>query len=155
MLDSKDRTLLALLQQDCTTCLQDLAAEVNLTPNPCWKRIKRLEEEGFITGKVALLSKEKLGLSLTAFVMIKTQHHSHEWYRAFVSQVGHMPEVMSFFRTTGEYDYFLEVVVSDIKGFDEFYKKLVKSVSGLRDVTSSFSMEQIKYTTQLPLQKTR
>lgn len=155
MLDSKDKALLALLQQDCTTCLQDLAAEVNLTPNPCWKRIKRLEEEGIITGKVALLSKEKLGLSLTAFVMIKIQHHSQECYKNFSSQVIHMPEVMSVYRTTGKYDYFLVVVVSDIKRFDEFYKKLVKSVSGIRDITSSFSMEQIKYTTQLPLQKTR
>ncbi|MDH8045635.1 Lrp/AsnC family transcriptional regulator, partial [Klebsiella pneumoniae] len=90
-------------------------------------------------------------LSLTAFVMIKTQNHSHDWYKHFVSQVNSMPEVMTFFRTTGEYDYLLQVVVSDMKGYDSFYKKLVSSVSGLSDVTSSFSMEEIKYTTQLPL----
>lgn len=151
MLDKKDKELLRLLQHDCTLCLQDLAAAVDLTPNPCWKRIKRLEDEGIITGRVALLSKDKLNLSLAAFVMIKTQNHSHDWYKHFVSQVNSMPEVMTFFRTTGEYDYLLQVVVSDMKGYDSFYKKLVSSVSGLSDVTSSFSMEEIKYTTQLPL----
>lgn len=129
MLDNKDKELLRLLQHDCTLCLQDLAAAVDLTPNPCWKRIKRLEEEGYIIGRVALLNKEKLELALTAFVMIKTQNHNHEWYVHFVSQVRHMPEVMAFFRTTGEYDYLLQVVVSDIKGYDKFYKKLVKSVN--------------------------
>ena len=151
MLDKKDKELLRLLQCDCTQCLHDLAAAVALTPNPCWKRIKRLEDEGIIIGRVALLDKNKLNLSLTAFVMVKTQNHSDDWYKHFVSQVNSMPEVITFFRTTGEYDYLLQVVVSDMKGYDSFYKKLVSSVSGLSDVTSSFSMEEIKYTTQLPL----
>lgn len=151
MLDRKDRELLQLLQQDCSVCIQELAAAVNLTPNPCWKRIKRLEEEGVITGRVALLSKEKLNLSLTAFVLIKTQQHNHEWYHVFVSAVKDMPEVMGFYRTAGEYDYMLRVVVSDIKGYDGFYKKLVKNVNGLSNVTSCFAMEEIKCTTQLPL----
>ncbi|CAI2534680.1 Leucine-responsive regulatory protein [Serratia proteamaculans] len=151
MLDKKDKELLKLLQCDCTLSLQDLAEAVNLTPNPCWKRIKRLEDEGFIIGRVALLSKIKLNLSLTAFVMIKTRNHSHEWYKDFVSQVDDMVEVISLFRTTGEYDYLLQVVVSDMKGYDDFYKKLVRLVNELSDVTSSFSMEEIKYTTQIPL----
>jgi Lrp/AsnC family transcriptional regulator len=151
MLDNKDKELLRLLQIDCTLCLQELAEAVNLTPNPCWKRIRRLEEEGFIIGRVALLSKEKLNLSLTVFVMIKTQVHGHGWYDDFVSKVTHMPEVIGFFRTSGEYDYFLQVMVSDIKRYDDFYKKLIGSVNGLSDVTSSFSMEQIKHSTQLPL----
>uniref|UniRef100_A8GDF9 Transcriptional regulator, AsnC family n=1 Tax=Serratia proteamaculans (strain 568) TaxID=399741 RepID=A8GDF9_SERP5 len=151
MLDKKDKELLKLLQCDCTLSLQDLAEAVNLTPNPCWKRIKRLEDEGFIIGRVALLSKSKLNLSLTAFVMIKTRNHSHEWYKDFVSQVDDMVEVISLFRTTGEYDYLLQVVVSDMKGYDDFYKKLVRLVNELSDVTSSFSMEEIKYTTQIPL----
>ncbi|KAB1579177.1 Lrp/AsnC family transcriptional regulator [Serratia marcescens] len=151
MLDRKDRELLQLLQRDCSLCIQELAAAVNLTPNPCWKRIKRLEEEGVIIGRVALLSKEKLSLTLTAFVLIKTQQHNHEWYHAFVSAVKDMPEVMGFYRTAGKYDYMLKVVVSDIKGYDGFYKKLVKSVNGLSNVTSCFAMEEIKCTTQLPL----
>lgn len=151
MLDKKDKELLHLLQTDCTTPLQDLAAAVNLTPNPCWKRIKRLENEGYISKRVALLDKDKLGLELTAFVMIKTQDHSTDWYRQFVTQIEQMSEILSFFRTTGEYDYLLQVLVTDIKSYDHFYKKLVKSVKGLTEVTSSFAMEQIKYTTSLPL----
>jgi len=151
MLDKKDKELLRLLQHDCTLCLQDLADAIDLTPNPCWKRIKRLEEEGFIISRVALLSKDKLNLSLTALVMIKTQNHNHDWYKNFVIQVNRIPEVITFFRTTGEYDYFLKVVVSDMKGYDSFYKKLVSSVNGLSEVTSLFSMEEIKNTTQLPL----
>lgn len=151
MLDRKDRELLILLQRDCSVCIQELAAAVNLTPNPCWKRIKRLEAEGVITGRVALLSKEKLNLSLTAFVLIKTQQHNHDWYRAFVSAVKDMAEVQGFYRTAGEYDYMLKVVVADIKGYDAFYKKLVKNVTGLSNVTSCFAMEEIKSTTELPL----
>ncbi|HHA1936114.1 TPA: Lrp/AsnC family transcriptional regulator [Enterobacter ludwigii] len=151
MLDRKDRELLILLQRDCSVCIQELAAAVNLTPNPCWKRIKRLEAEGVITGRVALLSKEKLNLSLTAFVLIKTQQHNHDWYHAFVSAVKDMAEVQGFYRTAGEYDYMLKVVVADIKGYDAFYKKLVKNVTGLSNVTSCFAMEEIKSTTELPL----
>jgi len=151
MLDKKDKELLKLLQQDCTISLQELAEAVGLTTNPCWKRIKRLEDEGFIIGRVALLSKVKLNLSLTAFVMLKTQNHSQDWYKNFVSEVSFMPEVIHFFRTTGEYDYILQVLVSDMKGYDAFYKKLVRSISGLSDVTSTFAMEEIKFTTQLPV----
>lgn len=150
-MDNKDKELLRLLQNDCNTCLQDLAIAVNLTPNPCWKRIKRLEEEGVITARVALLNKNKIGLSLTAYVMVKTQNHNHLWYEEFISQVNGMPEVINFSRTTGEYDYLLQVVVSDMRGYDIFYKKLVKSVNGLSEVTSSFAMEEIKNITQLPL----
>lgn len=151
MLDKKDKELLRLLQRDSNVCLQDLSIAVDLTPNPCWKRIKRLEAQGIIIGHVALLNKDKLNLSLTAFVMIKTQNHSHEWYNYFVPKITEMPEVIAFFRTTGKYDYLLQVVVSDMKGYDKFYKKLVRSVNELSEVISCFSMEDIKYTTQLPL----
>lgn len=151
MIDKKDRQLLALLQDNCDRSLQELAETVGLTPNPCWKRIKRLEQEGYIRGRVALLNKTLLGLDLTAFVMIKTHQHNVKWHQAFVDKIQEFPEVVGFFRTTGEYDYFLQVVVSDIKGYDRFYKNLVRSVEGLCDVTSSFAMEEIKAITQLPL----
>lgn len=147
MLDKIDRKLLALLQQDCTLSLQALAEAVNLTTTPCWKRLKRLEDDGILIGKVALLDPEKIGLGLTAFVLIKTQHHSSEWYCRFVTVVTEMPEVLGFWRMAGEYDYLMRVQVADMKRYDEFYKRLVNSVPGLSDVTSSFAMEQIKYTT--------
>ncbi|NDL65015.1 Lrp/AsnC family transcriptional regulator [Acerihabitans arboris] len=151
MLDKTDRKLLSLLQQDCTLPLQALADAVNLTSTPCWKRLKRLEEAGIVRAKVALLDNEKLGLALTAFVLIKTQQHNSDWYHAFVAQVTGMPEVLAFYRMAGEYDYLMQVVVSDMKSYDNFYKRLVNGVPGLIDVTSSFAMEQIKNTTVLPL----
>ncbi|MBC6502073.1 Lrp/AsnC family transcriptional regulator [Citrobacter freundii] len=152
MLDKIDRKLLGLLQQDCTLSLQALADAVNLTTTPCWKRLKRLEDDGVLLGRVALLDPEKLGLGLTAFVLIKTQHHSSEWYCRFVTEVTGMPEVLGFWRMAGEYDYLMRVQVADMKSYDEFYKRLVNSVPGLSDVTSSFAMEQIKYTTALPIE---
>ena len=151
MIDKIDRKLLSLLQNDCTLSLQALADAVNLTTTPCWKRLKRLEDEGIIQGRVALLDPEKLNLGLTAFVLIKTQHHSSEWYSQFVTVVSRMPEVLGFWRMAGEYDYLMRVQVADMKRFDDFYKRLVNQVPGLSDVTSSFAMEQIKYTTALPL----
>ncbi|AWH87847.1 Lrp/AsnC family transcriptional regulator [Limnobaculum parvum] len=151
MLDKIDRKILTLLQKDCTLSLQTLADEVSLTSTPCWKRLKRLEDEGYIRHKVALLDAEKLGLSLTAFVLIKTQCHSRDWYQSFVDCVEDMPEVMAFYRMAGEYDYLMRVQVADMKSFDNFYKRLVNSVSGLSDVTSSFAMEEIKLTTCLPI----
>lgn len=155
MLDKVDLQLLELLQKDCSLSLQVLAEQVNLTSTPCWKRLKRLEDEGYIRGKVALLDSEKLGIGLTAFVMIKTQNHTLEWYEQLVLQVSLMPEVLGFYRMAGEYDYLLQVQVADMKSYDRFYKRLVMSVKGLTDVTSSFAMEQIKYTTALPLSDSR
>ena len=132
--------------------VQALADAVNLTTTPCWKRLKRLEDDGVLLGRVALLDPEKLGLGLTAFVLIKTQHHSSDWYCQFVSEVTQMAEVLGFWRMAGEYDYLLRVQVADMKRYDDFYKRLVNSVPGLSDVTSSFAMEQIKYTTALPVE---
>lgn len=152
MLDKIDRKLLALLQQDCTLSLQALADAVNLTTTPCWKRLKKLEDDGIIRGRVALLDKEKLGLGLTAFMLIKTQQHSRQWYQEFVSVVQSQPEVMAFYRMAGEYDYLLRIQVADMKQYDALYKRLVNGVSGLIDVTSSFAMEEIKYTTALPVE---
>ncbi len=151
MLDKIDRKLLSLLQQDCTLSLQALADAVNLTTTPCWKRLKKLEDDGVVRAKVALLDPEKLGLGLTAFVLIKTQQHSSEWYSKFVAVVEEMPEVLGFWRMAGEYDYLMRVQVADMKRYDDFYKRLVNGIPGLADVTSSFAMEQIKYTTALPI----
>ncbi|PWC18549.1 Lrp/AsnC family transcriptional regulator [Brenneria corticis] len=151
MIDKTDRTLLGLLQQDCTLSLQTLAESVNLTSTPCWKRLKRLEEEGYIRGRVALLDNELLGLGLTAFVLLKTQQHNSVWYQTFTRVVSEMPEVLSFYRMAGEYDYLMQVQVADMKSYDDFYKRLVNGIPGLVDVTSSFAMERIKYTTALPL----
>ncbi|GAB7219648.1 Lrp/AsnC family transcriptional regulator [Vibrio comitans] len=152
-LDKTDKTLLAMLQKDATLSLADLAEAVNLTTTPCWKRLKRLEEDGVIQNRVALLDPEKLGLSFTAFVLIKTSDHSHEWYQQFVETVSEFEQVMEFYRMAGDYDYMLKVLAQDMQSFDNFYKTLVNSVSGISNVTSTFAMESIKYTTELPLGK--
>ncbi|WP_252176948.1 Lrp/AsnC family transcriptional regulator [Endozoicomonas sp. 4G] len=151
MLDKKDKLILDCLQRDASTPVADIADKVGLTVSPCWKRLKRLEEEGYITQRVALLDSDKLGLQLTAFVNIKTRNHSNEWYEAFVSQVSGFVEVVEFFRMAGEYDYMMKVMVRDMAAFDVFYKRLVNSVTGLSEVTSSFAMEKLKNTTYLPL----
>ncbi|WP_105903467.1 Lrp/AsnC family transcriptional regulator [Vibrio gangliei] len=150
-LDKVDKKLLNLLQQDGAISLQDLADAVSLTTTPCWKRLKRLEEQGIIDKRVALLNPEKLGLSFVAFALIKTNDHSNEWYQGFTETVADFPEVMEFYRMAGEYDYMMKVLVADMKAYDSFYKKLVNSVEGISNVTSTFAMESIKYTTALPI----
>ncbi|MCE2596167.1 Lrp/AsnC family transcriptional regulator [Motilimonas cestriensis] len=151
MLDKVDIKILELLQRDVSLSVSDIAEQVNLTTTPCWKRIKRLQDEGVIRHKVALLDPQQLNLDLTAVVQVKTQQHSATWSEAFLSHVKDLDEVMECYRMAGEYDYMLKVVVKDMRSFDAFYKKLVNRVSGLTEVTSSFAMEQLKYTTELPL----
>ncbi|KLV05273.1 MULTISPECIES: Lrp/AsnC family transcriptional regulator [Photobacterium] len=150
-LDETDRTLLRMLQDDSTLSLAELAEAVNLTTTPCWKRLRRLEENGVLRQRVALLDPAKLGLSFTAFVQIKTSNHSREWYHCFVETVTEFPEVTEFYRMAGDYDYLMKVQVADMAAFDQFYKKLVNSIEGLTKVTSTFAMEPLKYTTALPL----
>lgn len=151
VLDSVDRTLLRLLQDDATMPLAELADAVNLTTTPCWKRLKRLEEDGILRQRVALLDPVKLGIAFTAFVQIKTSNHSQDWFNHFVATVTDFPEVMEFYRMAGEYDYMMKVQVADMQAFDNLYKKLVASVADLTNVTSTFAMEPLKYTTALPV----
>jgi len=150
-MDKIDKQILTLLQQDCSLSLQQIADTLHLTTTPCWNRIKRLENEGIIKRRVALLDAEKVDLELIAFVQIKTQQHSEQWFEDFVLQVKGFSQVMEFYRMAGEYDYMMKVLVKDMRSYDQFYKTLVNNVSGLSDVTSSFAMQQLKYTTELPL----
>ncbi|MGI2029480.1 Lrp/AsnC family transcriptional regulator [Endozoicomonas acroporae] len=150
-MDKIDRNILRELQEDTTPSLAELAEKVSLSPTPCWKRIKRLEAEGYITRRVALVNPDKVGLGVSVFVHIKTRHHNSEWLASFSKVVASFPEIAECYRMSGEYDYLLRVVVKDIQSFDRFYKALVNSVEGLTDVTSSFAMEQMKFTTALPL----
>ncbi|MGO0309778.1 Lrp/AsnC family transcriptional regulator [Endozoicomonas acroporae] len=150
-MDKIDRNILRELQEDTTPSLAELAEKVSLSPTPCWKRIKRLEAEGYITRRVALVNPDKVGLGVSVFVHVKTRHHNSEWLASFSKVVASFPEIAECYRMSGEYDYLLRVVVKDIQSFDRFYKELVNTVEGLTDVTSSFAMEQMKFTTALPL----
>tara|TARA_R110002073_G_scaffold265102_2_gene428263 strand:+ start:145 stop:609 length:465 start_codon:yes stop_codon:yes gene_type:complete len=149
-MDKIDRNILKLLQEDATLSTADIAEQVGLSTTPCWRRIQRLEESGIIRKKVALLSPDKLNLGVNVFIAVKTNQHNWEWLAHFSEVVSRFPEVVEFYRMAGESDYLLRVVVPDIPSFDTFYKKLVQSTD-LSDVSSSFAMEQIKYTTALPL----
>jgi Lrp/AsnC family transcriptional regulator len=149
-MDKKDRTLLQLLQNDARLSMSELAERVSLSVTACWKRVQRLQDEGYVRQQVCLLDAHKVGLGVTVFVSVKTAHHDLAWLRKFAAGVRDMPEVTEFYRMSGDTDYLLKVVVPDIAGFDRVYKKLIQVVE-LFDVSSSFAMEEIKYTTALPL----
>lgn len=149
-MDDTDREILRCVQEDALITLEELGARVGLTSTPCWKRIQKLEEAGVIQRRVALLDPEKLNLSLTAFVAIRTNQHEPEWLEQFAKAVVDFPEVVELYRMSGDVDYLLRVVVPNIAAYDAVYKRLIAAVE-LYDVSSSFAMERIKYTTALPL----
>jgi Lrp/AsnC family transcriptional regulator len=148
--DKIDLQILALLQQDASLAVGAIAEKVRLSVTPCWRRIQRLEAEGVIRKRVALLDAAKLNVGVTVFVAVKTSRHNQEWFEKFHAAVMKLPEVVEFYRMSGDMDYLLRVVVADIAGYDAVYKKLIRTAD-LFDVSSSFAMEQIKYTTALPL----
>ena len=148
-LDGFDRKILDLLQEDATLSVAEVAERAGLSPSPCWRRIRRLEEEGVIRRRVALLDPAKMRVGVTVFVTIRTNRHSMDWAERFCRAVSEIPEVLEFHRMSGSVDYLLRVVVPDIAAYDGVYKRLIE-MADLFDVSSSFSMEQIKYTTALP-----
>lgn len=148
--DVIDRRILAALQDDATLSMNEIAARVGLSATPCWRRIQKLEEAGIIRKRVALLNGKAIAAGVSIFVSVRTNQHTDEWLKRFAEVVSAMPEVVEFYRLSGDIDYLLKVVVPDIAAYDAFYKKLVSRID-LSDVSSSFAMEEIKYTTALPL----
>jgi Lrp/AsnC family transcriptional regulator len=149
-MDAIDRKILAVVQEDASLSITEIGQRVGLSSTPCWKRLQRLEADGVITKRVALIDPEKVGLGITVFVSIETGDHSQEWLGKFAQAVAAMPEVMEFYRMAGDVDYMLRVAVPDIQAYDGFYKRLIGNVS-LKNVTSRFAMERIKSTTALPI----
>jgi Lrp/AsnC family transcriptional regulator len=149
-MDAIDKKILDILQEDTTLAVADIAEKVGLSTTPCWRRIQKLETAGVIRSRVALLDAEKLNAGVTVFVSIRTDKHDAAWYQGFSRAVNAFTEVVEFYRMSGDIDYLLRVVVPDIGAYDRFYQRLIARVE-LYDVSSSFSMEQIKYTTALPL----
>jgi len=152
-MDTIDRKILAVVQEDASLSVAEIGQRVGLSSTPCWKRMQRLEAEGVILRRVALVAPETVGLGITVFVSVETGDHSNEWLKRFAEVVSAMPEVMEFYRMAGDVDYMLRVVVADIAGYDTFYKKLIAAVP-LKNVTSRFAMERIKSTTALPITPT-
>jgi Lrp/AsnC family transcriptional regulator len=153
-MDAIDRKILAVVQEDAALSVAEIGQRVGLSSTPCWKRLQRLEADGVITRRVALIDPEKIGLGITVFVSIETGDHSQDWLKRFAETVSAMPEVMEFYRMAGDVDYMLRVVVHDMQSYDGFYKKLIATVP-LKNVTSRFAMERIKSTTALPIVEAR
>jgi Lrp/AsnC family transcriptional regulator len=151
MLDEMDVKILRILQTDCTRPVAEIGKEVGLSTTPCWRRVQKLEEAGIIQRRVAILDANQVNAGVTVFVSIKTDQHSHGWLEKFHGAVSDFPEVVEFYRMSGEVDYLLRVAVPDIAAYDAFYKKLIARIE-IAKVSSAFAMEQIKYTTALPLQ---
>lgn len=149
-MDAIDRKILAVVQDNASLSVAEIGQRVGLSSTPCWKRLQRLEADGVITKRVALIDPDKIGLGITVFVSVETGDHSQEWLGRFAEVVNAMPEVMEFYRMAGDVDYVLRVVVPDMQSYDLFYKKLIATVP-LKNVTSRFAMERIKSTTALPI----
>lgn len=149
-LDSIDRKLLELLQQDAELPLVTLAERVGLSQTPCWRRIQRLKESEVLKGTVMLVQPNKVNVGVTVFVSVRTSTHSQGWFDNFRATVSAIPEVVEFYRMSGDVDYLLRVVVPDIAAYDKVYKRLIAGTQ-LLDVSSSFAMEELKFTTALPL----
>jgi Lrp/AsnC family transcriptional regulator len=149
-MDRTDLRILAILQEDASLTVAEIASRVNLSQTPCWRRIQKLEAMGVIEKRVAILDPASLGLGICVFVEVEAADHSPEWLQAFRESIRSMPEVVEVYRMAGEIDYLLRVVVGAMADYDEFYRRLIEVVP-LKNVTSRFAMERVKSTTALPL----
>lgn len=150
-MDKTDRAILSILQEDATLPVADIARKVGLSTTPCWRRIQKLEEDKVIKKRIAILDPVKVNAGVTVFVSIKTDQHNEEWLKRFSELITQFPEVVGFYRMSGDIDYLLKVVVPDINAYDLFYKRLVSHIE-IENVSSAFAMERIKDTTQMPLE---
>ncbi len=149
-MDRTDLKILGILQEDSSLPVAEVANRVNLSQTPCWRRIQKLEAQGVIQRRVAILNPESIGLGIAVFVEIEAQDHSPEWLHNFAAAVAAMPEVMEVYRMAGDVDYLLRVAVGSMADYDEFYRRLIGEVP-LKNVTSRFAMERVKSTTAYPL----
>jgi Lrp/AsnC family transcriptional regulator len=149
-LDAIDRKILQVVQENASLSVAEIAGRIGLSSTPCWKRMQRLEIDGVITGRVALVDQAKIGLNLSVFVFVESGDHSEDWQTKFARALSAMPEVVEIYRMAGDVDYVLRVVTTDMKSFDLFYRKLINTAA-LQNVTSRFAMEKIKSVTALPV----
>lgn len=149
-LDLIDRKILTRLQRDSTLPVGELAEQVGLSMTPCWRRIQRLEQDGFIKKRIAILDRRLLNAKVTVFIAIKTREHSMDWIERFHQATRDMSEVVDIYRMSGEVDYLIRAFVPDIESYDALYKKIIAKLP-VADITSMFAMEEIKSTSEVPL----
>jgi len=152
-MNKQDIAILDFLQTNALRSVADIADQVGISKSACWRRIKKLEDDGVIGAKVTLLDQSKVGLSLTAYISVKTNKHNDAWAADFKSVLMDIPNVLEVHRTSGDCDYLIKAVVDNMPGYDRLYKKLIKA--DIFDVNCSFVMETMKYTTKLPLDNLR
>ncbi len=145
-----DKKILSILQVNADIPIAELSKQVNLSATPCWARINKLYKQGYIKKKVVVVDRKKINLYVIAFVQVRTKQHSTEWLKKFIKAVSEMDEVVELYRLSGTVDYIFKVLVPSIEKYNEFYKRLTDKIDFF-EVTSSFSMEEIKQTSNLPL----
>jgi Lrp/AsnC family transcriptional regulator len=148
--DSFDRSILAALQRDCSLSVEELADRIHLSRNACWRRIKRLEDEGVIRARVALLDPAAVNVPLSVVILVRTSQHGRDWAEQFRKAVSDLPEILAAYRTSGDIDYVLHARVPDVAAYDALYQRIISRVT-LSDVSASFVMEEMKGSTELPL----
>ncbi len=148
-MDKQGRAILALLQVDATLSVGEASEKVGISKSACWRRIQKLEQDGVIKERVALLNQDKLNLPLTVYISVRTNQHNDQWAKQFQSIADNIPGVLEVHRMSGDLDYLIKAIVEDMPGYDRLYKELIKIE--MFDVSSSFVMETMKQTTQLPL----
>jgi len=151
-IDDNDVKILEILQIDATRSLESIADEIGVSLNTCWRRVQRLETEGILERRVALVDNEKVGLPLTVFVSIRTDDHSKDWAERFDKTVKLIPEIVEFYRLAGDVDYILKMMVGSVADYDYVYQRLISKVK-ISNVSASFAMEKMKFTTELPLRR--
>lgn len=149
-IDDTDRRILKFLQNDATISLESIAEQVSVSLNTCWRRVRALEEAGILKKRVALLDQDLVGLPLTVFVSVRTDDHSQDWSERFAKAAKEIPQIVEFYRLAGDVDYLLKMTVASVSDYDKVYQRLISKVK-LSDVSASFAMERMKFTTELPL----
>jgi Lrp/AsnC family transcriptional regulator, leucine-responsive regulatory protein len=151
-LDRIDRRILSVIQQDARISNADLAREVDLSPSPCWRRLRALQEAGVIRQHVSLLDSDAVGLPVSVFVSVSLDKQIEDNLARFESAVRERPEVMECYLMTGEADYLLRVVVPDLRAYERFVLERLTRIPGVANIKSSFALKQVSYKTALPLE---
>lgn len=150
MIDNRDKKIIEHLQRDASMPVAEIADAAGLSVSACWRRIKNLEDSGLISRRVALVDRRKANVAMTIFVGVRTSRHSINWLDTFREVIGDIPEIVEAYRLTGEMDYLLRLIVPNVEVYDIVYKQLISKLDFM-DVSSFISMEEIKFTTAVPL----
>ena len=152
-LDKIDRTILEFVQNDASLSASEIAERVNLSQPPCWRRIKRLEDEGYIERRVGLLNRKALGLNVVLYTEVKLTANGRKAVDAFEKTIRSFPQVTECYVMLGRIDFLLRIVCKDVEDYEQFFKKHLSQLPHVQDINSSVALSEVKYTTALPLGK--